>query len=542
MGVYVYLEIIPEKIGKKEWEKLYLETLSLLTKCSDEMMGIQREKIRNVERTIYSRQIEQHAETPAKRQWHVVGDFSSKQTGESFIFFRDIQRYRSSSSIARKKAESSEDDILASHINESRLIRDVFNSKTQGHLYHTPMLAVAMVVENRFPNYALAGGNIDIHQAKKAQQLISDVLHKPISLPIRVDSERLFTRLNELYSDIEAIEHFYDLFLGERNESIEVLFKLANPELYRQWFTTHLAHYKSPDQFGAKDIFIAWLNTSGDLKTLCEIACLDDQGPRFNPIELSSSLASTWFTIHPSERRIMDIFANPEGHPETVDSQFGMMFLDMLGLKGRNIRMYMEQEKALGILEQVFPEYQKEIREKVDRITDDIRKTLSEHQEPINILKEKAERNEPPGLGDGTQFLTMTSVNDASEQEIFMLRFIAYRINKIREKYLEAYPKTTEASLETLMDMMITVSDSQGIVLTEDAWKWIDQESDPELVMMTFMLISIKDNELVFSNARKGILENRDVCKSLLEIMKNEDLMEIIEQAIQFASKEKNSL
>lgn len=532
MGVYIDLEIIPERISPEEWHETYLETLELLRGCPGEMMGMRRETVNSAHRTVYSRKLERHPDEPDKRHWHVVGDFETMETGESFRFYYDIghYHYRSASDDAEL---SDEDDIIRCIIEEKKNVRTVLQAKTQGRPYHIPLLAVAMTVEDRFPKYAVAGGDIDIYQARKAQELVKTVLKKDISLPIRADGRRLFQRISVCCKGTDASEIFGEIFRGHRDDQFEIIFAMNDWDTFIQWFSDQMKNYSSPKQFGVIDLLMSWLNTVKDLKTLCELACTDEKGPGFDPGEFASALASTWVTIDKSERDIMDIFLKPEGETDTVASQFGMVILDMGGLKGRNISCYIEQEQALKILDELFPSCSGQIREVFNKKTDEIRKMLSESRESVRGLEKRASIEPEPG--DGKSFLLLESAKEASETQDLMLRMAAFSLEKIRSGMMEEFPEIFEESSEHIKDKIVRISDHQGIVLSEDAWKWIDRENDRDLLCFILGLLSIDENEQSFWNMRKGLLENRDLCRDVLNMTYDKKMLEDIAREVEAA-------
>jgi hypothetical protein len=60
-------------------------------------------------------------------------------------------------------------------------------------------------------------------------------------------------------------------------------------------------------------------------------------------------LATSWISIDPKLRLSKE-------NPDSVDKQFLAVFMDMAGLKGRNTRIYLEENLVLSIFNQLFPE------------------------------------------------------------------------------------------------------------------------------------------------------------------------------------------
>ncbi|MCI0695997.1 hypothetical protein L0337_28855 [candidate division KSB1 bacterium] len=529
MGVYVNLTIVPSRIAPEAWQEAYEESLALLRGYSGEMMGIQFEQINSTKRRVYSRRIEHHIDDPKQRHWHVVGDFASKETGESFILYSDLEHYRDRGS--HSKSEGEINDIIVNIIEEKGGCRDVFSDKTQGYPYHIPLLAVAMLVEDRFPKYAHASGDIDIHQAKQAQAFAKTVLKRKIALPLAVDASRLFQRLQAHYQGKEALAHFDRLFRGDSSSSFEILYKLSDRSSFSQNFLDDLRYYKSPTQLGAIDLSMKWLNATRDLRTLCELACLNDDGPNFDPVQFADALASTWISIEESLRGLMNPFRKPKGATDTVATQFGSMLFDMGGLKGRNMRFYMDEKQVLEILAGLFPGQAKQIEQIFTTETETIRKNLANSQKGVETLVKRSEAD--PEIGDGSSFRVLKSAENLSQNQRLLLEGMAYALSLTRAKFQEEDPGAFQEAAERMHEQIVRISHHQGITLTEDAWKWIDRENDLELLRFVLMLVLIKNDEQKFWNMRKGLLENRNLCQAVLEMTHDQKLLARIAKKIE---------
>src|SRR5690606_22674007 len=136
----------------------------------------------------------------------------------------------------------------------------VFGSKTQGHPYHLALLAAAMLVEERFPQHAMASGNIDRGQAERARTMAARILGRDLELPVRVDPLRLLDRLRARYVGSELVSAFERTFLGEAFERHEGMLRVfPGPEGARHWLR-ELAGYETPRKLGAIGLLVAWLN------------------------------------------------------------------------------------------------------------------------------------------------------------------------------------------------------------------------------------------------------------------------------------------
>lgn len=529
MGVYIDLAIMPIRITREAWLDVYNESLVLLQGYPGEMMGIQYEEINSAERRVYSRKIEHDVDDPGQKHWHVVGDFKSKQTGESFVFYSDLDNYRARKNFSESHADEDE-DIIVSIVEEQHRHCHVFLDKTQGHPYHIPLLAVAMLVEDRFPEYAHASGNIDIYQARKAQQFARPILEREIALPICVDAPRLFEKICRHYEGMEAIEYFDQIFRGDHVDKFKALYQLIERETFIQYFLDELQHYSSPGQFGAIDLSIEWLTVTKDVKTLCELACLNEHGPRFDPIKFSEALASTWISIDESLRDIMKPFRKSEGDIDTVDTQLGSIIFDMGGLKGRNMTFYMDEKPVLEILSQLSPDNSRAIENAFKAGTEKIQKELTISGKGVQEFIRNS--NKDPEAGDGSSFILLKSAEKLSERQEVMLQGIAYGLANAGPTLIEKYPEIFNQSSRQLREKIVRITYHQGLTFTEDAWKWIDRENDAELLKIILTLMLIDSHEQRFSNIRRGLLENRELCKAVLEMTHDKEMLAKIAEEI----------
>jgi hypothetical protein len=563
MGVYVLLEIIPEDISPDEWADVYRESLELLKSYQGGLMGRAKKQIGSTEVLVHSRELEHEKQDPEKRKWHVVGDFASKQTGESFILYYDLHHYGK----RRNQKPLEGDDILFhtrdsdndsdSHSNSDsgRKTVSVFDSKTQGCPYHIPILAAAMLIEDRFPQYALVSGNINLAQAEEAGNWAQSVLKRKIALPIRVQGKALFQRLARFRQGDALIKAFNLLFIGTSEEQYAVIFELADKALVKRWFLHELKDCKSPSQIGAIELYINWLNatdaTDGALKTLCEMACLDAEGPKFDPVEFARGLAGTWVTIEQSSFEFLGIFSHKEDEIETPYTQFGQFFLDA-GLTGRKIRCHISHDRVMSILSNLFPEQAAQMEQALRSRVDSIRQDLSEMRGPAEKFIQKVEEEPKEEGEEGLEseveivdnLIYFDPTQPLSDSKRFILRAFAYgicefrkKINQLGEDALMVY----EGPSELLVERIARACSRQGIVLTEDAWEWIICEKDKTMLQFLITLTLINNNELKFSTMRKATLENRDLAQEIMRISEDEkELSEIADMVKQIEDHEKH--
>ena len=517
MGVYLGLEIMPHCIGNDEWHEAYEDSLALLKAWPDPLMGIERERRGSLERTVYSRQLEHGRDDPSKRHWHVVGDFKTKETGESFVLHYDLNHYLSGG--PRPSKSSRDSDIIAILINEDPDYRKVFCEKTQGHLYHFPILGVAMLIEARFPRHAHASGDIDIHQAKRAQDHVRAVTGKALDLPVCVDAGRLLQRIQRHCHGKEAVKRFLEVHRGGFREGFKALHSMCAND-FAEWFVDKLRSYRSPGQLGAIDLCMDWLGATRDLRTLCETACIRDDGPRFDPVGFAGALASTWISVDESLRGVLGPFRKPEGEAGTVMSQLGSALFDIGGLKGRDMEFHMNEEDILEVFSRLFPDRLDPMRQAFKAKAAAIKGDLEECREGAEQWAGRCE--EEPEPGDGSSVMALESFGKASPRQKAILETVAWTAARARSMILAEQPGFLEGPADRLIERIAMATERHGLTLTEDAWKWLDRESGQGFLQYLLSLAAIGSHEQAFWNARKGMLENRDLCLAAFEMSNDE--------------------
>jgi len=540
MGVYVELKVFGEYITEREWSETFDEALYLLK--SNNAMGPKSEVVQlkdhpEVERICYSRNIEGDINDPAKHHWHVVGDMNSLLTAESFIMYRNRNRFEP------YQQPDEHVDIIREIIKEVENgdVGDydkIFDAKTQGYPYHYSLLAVGMLLEDRFPKYAVVSGNIDRYQAIKSQEMIKDILKKDVSLPVVTDYERLIDRIKKFRNDVRGIEAFSWIVRDDpRRDGKEryraIAEKFTENDFDRSIFN-QLKDYKSPSQNGSLSIFIDWLNAGFDLKKLAKIACVEKSGPQFEPREFVKALVkSLWLTTEMDKRKQFEIFHKPEGEVERVMSQFGMAMFDLMGCNGRDLQVYLPEDQLFQVLKDIFPD---KIEELQDVVTD-AKKGLPEYFESANeylkhLNSDDDHINEKHSLIDGTEFFTLSRENSLSESQKIILLAISSLLNtseeKIRTNDELNEMLTTQSDINKCRFLLLRLTREYGPQLTEDAWSWIDQENDFSLIKTLCILAMVNEHEQKFYNTKKSIFEKRWLCKLVTNWSKDNEKMNSI--------------
>ncbi len=569
MGVYVSLKIVPARIDPGEWADFYDETVLFLKNGDLKFIGPKEERIilpeGEFKRIIYSQAFEQVKN--GKRSWHISGDLETYGMGESFLLYRDLSHYQIQYFLSRdddNKTLPDTDfryDIVENLVweyfegidapkdnrgtgadrNKDKnaplpFMSTVFDEKTQGHPFHYYMLGVGMLAENRFPRAAYVSGNIDRFQGEEARDKIKSILNKNVSLPLCTDPDALLERIISYHQGVAALKAFHDLLRddAERDAAVthQAAIKHLGREVFENWFLGRLKHYEKPSVMGAKDLMMEWLNAGQPLDRLIQLECLHPDGPRHAPLKIAESLVDLWLTIEPEKRNAWQSFDKPQGAADTVASQFGGIFLDMLlGARGRHMKTYIPADEVVHVFSRTFPQEKTAIAEAVYRTTRELEETHAQISKPL--ADKVKEVQEDPGVLDGVPILQLADEASITKQQhdwlVHFAYFLSFQLAEVKKgsagtKSLFFHQKNRD----DLYTQIVLATSRYGPNLTDQAWQWIDHEQDMDLLTTLVLLALMNKSEQKFYNTKKAIMEKKWLCEVLTRFrMDTEKMHEI---------------
>lgn len=212
MGLNNHLIVNINKVNYEKWENLYFKTLSVLENFPIPLMSFHIEKVQNYNRYSYSN-ILVHGKDSPDEHWDVIGDFISTKRAENFCLYRRLSSYTK-----RKNIESADKDILwveeskIDYIDSSHNGQSIFSEKTQGFPFHLAILSAAILIENELEGDAFVTGDIDREVTLKVMHNLQKFSDIPLKIPVCLDAERLWYRLDNAYQDKDlAIKRFESL-------------------------------------------------------------------------------------------------------------------------------------------------------------------------------------------------------------------------------------------------------------------------------------------------------------------------------------------
>lgn len=472
MGTYINLSIVPRRISNFEWEQVYDESLKLVNAFP--FADVEKREYFGYELLVYAKAVEK---TDPERHWAIRGDLQSKRFAETFTLYRDISHYQSA------KLRSSQKNIL---FEEDRLQIDVFNSKTQGYEYHLYILAIAMLIESRLPKKSLVSGNIDYDQCVKAKQWANQFLSSPIEIPVRVDVDRLLSRNSYVNNEMKQVQFIKKWLIADQEEKFKLIFRHFSRKIFIEWFGNELKTYSSPNQLGALKMLIYFINTTADLNDLLVIICKSKNGPQFSDSEVIRAIARTWVCLTREKFSFLDVFAKVSGHPEVMERQFGTVALDMM-FAGREIKTYIPLTDAVKILGKYLPVSTSVIKSLLKQELSKIEEQLLAIHNQIRPALEisEASTKDKMYLANEDAFLYFDGDTIVlTDEQALTLKVIAYSIKTFLNREGEgALKEFLSVPLEKLKLLLAAfVNEKFNMILTEQAWQWIDETDDSLLV------------------------------------------------------------
>lgn len=525
MGTYINLSMLTSNISKLEWEQVYEESLKLVHAFP--FADVDERKFCGYKLPVYVKSTERIS---SDRHWSIRGDLKSKRFAETFKLYKDISHYQSGQS------ESSDKDIL---FEEDRLMIDVFNSKTQGYEYHLYILAIAMLIESRLPNNALVSGNIDYDQCVKAKNWADQYLSSPIEIPVRVDVDKLLSRTDHFKNEIEQVQFINKWLIADQEEKFKVIYNRFVRNSFLEWFGDELKAYSSPNQLGALKLLIYFINITADLNDLLDLLCKSKNGPQFSDSEVIRAIARTWVCLPREKFSFLNVFAKVSGHPEVIERQFGSVMLDMM-FSGREMNIYIPLTEVAKILEEYLThpvtEIESMLKQEISKIEEQLLAFHNQIRPVLEITEASTEDNMFLADEDAFLYYDGSTIVLTDEQEL-TLKAIAYSIktflNREGEGALEEFFSVPLAKLKLILAAFI--NEKFNMILTEQAWRWIEKTDDPLLVKILLVKVIIDDaNNLnhvkSHSDIRKAMFENKLFTQRIIQFMGDKTIMEDIEK------------
>lgn len=545
MGVQILLFANGDRIDSEVWERLYAESLVLLRNFPAPLMRLSRETVGEEERYSFTSEIVCDHDTPEER-WIVSGDMESRTSAEAFELYRYHERQFARDPLLPvppdppARARNSTDVLWAAPANEPHDMygngRMLWNAKTQGRPYHYAMLAVGMLVESRCPGGAYVTGDVDLSQAEEVRQWADPLLDEPLALPICVDADRLYERLSALYEEErQAAARATGLFLGSDTELYRGIARHAGSATADGWFRERLEEFDSVSRLGARELVASFLEATGDVARLVEIvqeiastraqqaderAGETDEGRGgFSLNAVLRELCSRFITIPEHERSVLETYGVAAAKAtaaalETSDEAMYDAFLKMVRTPSP-VPVYVAPDELLELFSQAAPEQRDQFAETIRSEERACRQRLADFSDAgaaVDTFSREHEASETRDSDTSRRGATSDRIRDEIARQTVHYEAEESSARELgemlRSKLMSASVVATPQTRGELLAELYRVSRTNGIALTETAWKRIDALQDETMLRHLLALAAVNYDELHFCQARLHMLES----------------------------------
>jgi hypothetical protein len=537
MGLGVGLNIQPDRIDAERWEAVWLTSLQLLDRFPGPLAAHVVDERHQCRHVLTPRLLFQRG--TRDEHWKVDGDLASGRMGESYYLYRHLTHYHQTARPARHSEPGT--DILQPPGNEppDAELAGVwmFNAKSQGFPYHYAMLAVATLVENAFPEHALAHGDISRTQAEQIVPWVEAILGRSLSLPVVTDAGRLWRRLAQVYAGEpeRAVRRFLTLYAEQLGSSWRTLLQLQdgpdNAVLCRA-YRSELAHYTSLRQRGAAELIAALCDASGGIYRMLDWVCGSshaDETCRFAPVEMLECLCDILVPIPPEERDVLDALTPPADHLPTIETIFFRVFSRLIG-KPVACDLYVDEETIAAEFAARWPQQADRLRELLQQRTAVTRDKLAEARVLLDQRLTAMDRAEHEGTGEGFSPAMDVDVADQPAGTFIDAEMARQRPKRVANREFawqlgeemragvatnhDFRQKLDACGRKELLQQIARASHKNGFALREVAWEKLEESTMDELYCLT-MLALLPVSESQFCAARVQLLETPDLWPAL---------------------------
>ena len=341
---------------------------------------------------------------------------------------------------------------------------------------------------------AVVAGDIDLEDCQTAVEWANQVLETPISIPVLADGQRLIDRLSPHCDPDSLEERFSDLFRG--SETTRRLFLIAHKK--DRDAVQALAKELSGSgalNIGALVAFRSWLDATHDIEGLFQACCTHEQGPKWEVSQIISCLSNLWILNPVEETEALMDFIRQGGIFTLPTVNFLAAFYPELNPINSKTWYRPGAPPVIEAITAVTGIERSEIEALVTT-------AYQQQAEQLELMKQKA-----------SEEIQRVQEEEKRESAFNLDEFKASFASKIDEFKQFLREKEIPLTVETLLPFICRLADHNDILLTEDAWAAIDNETDVETLIGIAFLFSISERTDVLVKGREEFIESGEYRK-----------------------------
>ncbi|MCL2824466.1 MAG: hypothetical protein FWD57_10780, partial [Polyangiaceae bacterium] len=372
---------------------------------------------------------------------------------------------------------------------------EVFGNKTQGFPHHNHLLAISLLLEDRLGKAFVTDGDITRGQVKNAVNWANEHLDRPISLPVRMDNDRLLSRLKSFVPREKLLSAFFALSFNPFDEEMGTFVRtnFDAEDVFTFWQVQ--ADSTDPGSIGAQDFFVDYFAMSDDLSMLTQV-CLKEYTPKQYAMQLATSRIFEEIKETRDPTKPTDVSSERET-PEPISVVIGKMLC--MGLRNPAVARYIPIDKGIAEIAQILPDAEKLIiqamkeRKPKNKSLEEGIKTL--HAESDEVFEE----SETVDIYDSDHLVYYergcTYSKDISSGLKKLRKSVDKRKMKARKDYDKRYRKV-EIQDKVYTRMLVLVG-QENRVLPKTAWDYFESRITDDKVLNTLLALHLVPSDTV---------------------------------------------
>jgi hypothetical protein len=537
MGLYLHVTINFKGISNEAWENTWLESIEILKKFP---LPLSRHDIQTQlgqKRHVYSQQWILKAGEKSE-YWRLEGDLLSGQSAETFQFFRHLETYKSDyqthQGCFKKSVFHTNADELEYAASSNGV--ELWDSKTQGYPFHLAILAVGILLEQRFPENCYVHGDISAKQVSVMREWLKNVFGKTYPKPICFDANRLFGKLQTVYKNQKTLlTRFAVLYKGGQTEQFKAMLRLSGKEMTYNYYATQLNDFEKLTQWGPQELMRTVLEATKDIHALIEFVekAVSQRATKkmaFEWTDVLTMLCEDFIFVNPSEREIMQRLTHESNNMQNINDVFGQLFMKMSGMPHIS-PLYVPANELLEVFALRDPkngtQYAQIIQESQDKLKNLTKQTSDRFQNIEVELEKNKDFNQE--INEKENFIAQYPVHEQyiirqalQQQDHFgnyekNIPTLIRSLSGLLQKHTQLYEgKTVEHYLKGIYEY----SFHAGFGVSEQGWERIDTLKDLNILKYLYVLATVNQSERTFWRWRKHIFETPETWSYFIQAKK----------------------
>jgi len=524
MGLYVTGKLLLNETTAEKWASVYSEVLRLVDAYDFLDIIFDKERFANYgivwKYGVKAREREINDETGIL----IYGALDGCVTAEDQALYKSFDY--SSKLVKKTEAETCPDALCEILKNRqgfdeldkySNSVRTIFGNKTQGFAHHNYLLAICLLLEDRLGKAFVTCGDITRGQIKFAIEWANQHLERPISLPVRMNNEKLLSRLKAFVPQNILLSAFLKLSFNPKDETMGEFLgeNFTTEDIFAYW--QNKAVNARPGTFGAQDFFMEYFAMSDDLSLLTQV-CL----PHYTPEEYAKQLATSRIFEEVKETKDpakhTDVSSERET-PESILTVMGKLFGMMGGLKNSAVMRYIPLEKGIIEITPHIPNAEKLITDAMEECKpqndsyEETIKTFDKANDKIGKDIESADIYDSENLVFYKRGNTFTENIAANLKKI--REFVDENKVRMREDFNRLYGEDEKCDKVNIRIMVLVHQGTR--LLPKTAWDYFESQITEDEFFNTILgLHGLKSDIVPICYYIKGLLCNRELFEDVL--------------------------